>query len=239
MNVGKPFGRWAGVGGLLLAGLFLAGCASDQYSEQQFSEMPGVTVTPSGTTTNVVLPIMGGATPVSAAPAPANPATATASGYEVLQVGDSLTINFADLVTPLPPFDETIKEDGTITLIQNQTFNAAGKTRGKLEREIHDRYVPKYFVNLTVTIKLQGQFYFVDGEVKAPNRYPYYGSKMTVLKAIASAGDFTDYANRKKVKLTRGDRTTQVINCIAALKDPRLDVEVFSGDKIHVPRKLF
>jgi polysaccharide export outer membrane protein len=106
-----------------------------------------------------------------------------------------------------------------------------------LEREIRAAYVPKYFVNMTVTVFMQNAFYFVDGEVKSPNRYPYAG-KTTVLKAIASAGDFTDFAQKKKVRLTRTDGTSLIINCIKALSDPTLDVEVYPNDKIHVPRRI-
>jgi len=32
---------------------------------------------------------------------------------------------------------------------------------------------------------------------------------------------------------------TEIINCIGAIKDPELDLEVYPGDKIHVPRKMF
>ena len=60
-----------------------------------------------------------------------------------------------------------------------------------------------------------------------------------MLKAIASAGGFTDFANKKKVKLTRVDGRTQTVNCVKALDNPSLDLEVYPGDKIHVPRRLW
>ena len=84
---------------------------------------------------------------------------------------------------PLPPFEEKIKEDGTITLLLNQTFKAAGKTRGELEKEIRERYVPRLLQYMTVTVKQQDRWYYVDGEVKSPNRQ-IYNSRITVLKAI-------------------------------------------------------
>ncbi len=92
----------------------------------------------------------------------------------------------------MPPFEEKIKEDGTITLLLNQTFTAAGTTPGDLAKEIRKRYVPDYFKNMTVTVKQQEstRWYYVDGEVKSPNRQ-IYNSRITVLKAIASAGGFT------------------------------------------------
>jgi hypothetical protein len=41
------------------------------------------------------------------------------------------------------------------------------------------------------------------------------------------------------VKLTRADGTTAIINCIKAQDDPRLDLDVYPGDRIHIPRRLF
>jgi protein involved in polysaccharide export with SLBB domain len=176
--------------------------------------------------------------------APVTPGSTTGpegSGLEpeVFRAGDALTINFTDLPNPVPPFQTKIKEDGTITLLQNLTFTAAGKTRGDLEKEIRNGYVPRYYQYMTVTITREAQtlFYYVDGEVKTPNRQIYV-SRITVLKAIASAGGFTDFASKKKVKLIRLDGRKATINCIKAIDIPTLDLEVYPGDKIYVPRKL-
>jgi protein involved in polysaccharide export with SLBB domain len=98
--------------------------------------------------------------------------------------------------------------------------------------------VPKYYKYLTVTITPMLQFYFVGGEVRSPGRYEHVG-KMTVRKALQSAGDFTDFANKKKVKLTRTTGEKHTINAIKALNNPELDLEVLPGDTIHVPRRVF
>jgi polysaccharide export outer membrane protein len=145
-----------------------------------------------------------------------------------------------DTPTLIPVFEGKIKEDGTITLTLNQTFKADGKTPGDLEREIRTRYVPTVFKYLTVTVKQEGStlWYYVDGEVKAPNRQ-LYNTRITVLKAIASASGFTDFANKKKVKLTRADGRTQIVNCVKARDNPSLDLEVYPGDKIFVPRRVW
>jgi len=81
--------------------------------------------------------------------------------------------------------------------------------------------------------------FYVDGEVKSPGPKLYMGQPVTVLKAIASAGDFTDFAKRTKVTLTRLNGKKQTINCDKARKDPRLDAPVYPGDTIHVPRRIF
>src|SRR5512133_158881 len=80
---------------------------------------------------------------------------AVSTPLDTISVGEAITINFSDLPIIVPPVEERVKEDGTITLLQNQTFVAAGKTRRQLEKEIRDRYVPKFYVNMTVSIRQQ------------------------------------------------------------------------------------
>jgi polysaccharide export outer membrane protein len=155
-----------------------------------------------------------------------------------LHVGDQLTVNFFDINPPISPITDQVKEDGTITLIYNEKFEAAGKTVGELQTIVHDRYVPAYVKYMTVNIVPANRSYTVSGEVKGPNLFPYPGH-MTVLRAIATAGGFTDFANRKKVQVTRADNRQFIVNCVKALDDPDLDVEIFPGDRINVPHSLF
>jgi polysaccharide export outer membrane protein len=210
---------------LLIAALGWSGCGSPKPEFADLTGQAAVSGTPAGET------------PAPSIPA-ANPPAAGLDNPDLLRTGDNLSIFFSDLPAPQPPFEGPVKEDGTITLLQNQTFQAAGKTRGALEREIRERYVPRFFVTMTVTIKQQDRFYFVGGEVKTPGRQIYLG-KMTVIKAIQSAGDFTDFAKKRDVELTRVDGRRVIVDCIKAQRDPVLDLEVFPGDRIHVPRRLF
>ena len=77
-----------------------------------------------------------------------------------------------------------------------------------------------------------------DGEVKVPGRHAYSG-RMTVTKAIASAGYFTDFARKTKVRLIRVNGKKETIDCVKAEREPSLDLLVYPGDSIHVPRRLF
>ena len=231
-TVCKSFGRWSAVWALLAAGLFLAGCHTD--SSRHFADVPGLEPAPAATgpTTTVGTTNAGGTPATMAMPFPSDDEV-----YK-LKPGDSVTITYVDAPMLIPPFVGTIKEDGTVTLIENQTFTAKGKTRRELEQEIHDRYVPNLIRKLTVSVELQQQtrFYYVLGEVKAPNRQVYL-TRIHLLEAIASAGDFTDFAKKTAVELTRADGRKFVINCKKALKDPTLNLEVFPNDKIWVPKR--
>jgi polysaccharide export outer membrane protein len=148
--------------------------------------------------------------------------------------GDLVRVIFSGPPQPPEPHEETIKEDGMITLPDIGSIKAAGKTTGELQKEIHSKYVPDYFKRLTVTVSSDRRVYYVTGQVRSPGRQEYIGAT-TVLKAIASAGDFTDFANRNKVVLTRGDGSRHIINCNKAAKDATYDLPVYPGDKIEVP----
>ncbi len=222
---------WA-LGGLLAATALFTGCQTSET--QNFSDLSGMR--PAATPAPAGAP---GAGTTAAQPTNTVPG-APVGQLDQLHVGDTLQVSFADLPGTQLPMEERIRDDGTITLLLNQTFKASGKTRGELEREIRERYVPRYYVNMTVSIKplINTQFYFVGGEVKMPNRQVYI-SRITVLKAIQSAGDFTDFAKKTKVRLTRANGKVEIINCIKAQDNPKLDPEVFPGDKIWVPRRIF
>jgi len=208
----RVFGKWA-LAALLLSTFWLAGCGTTepkgQFSPLTEEQQAAVAVTPE--------PVV-----------------------DLISKGEAITITLTDIPNIVPPIEERVKEDGTVTLIQNQTFVAAGKTRRQLETEIRERYVPKYYVNMSVSVKQQEntRFYFVGGEVRVPGRQVYIGS-MTVLKAIQSCGDFTDFANRRKVRLTRANGKIEIIDAKKALKNPSLDLAVFPGDSINVPRTIW
>lgn len=161
--------------------------------------------------------------------------------FDRFSVADLVMVSFSGPSTAvqLPlPHEERIKEDGKITLTLIGPIMAAGKTPGELQNSIRDAYVPKYFKDLTVTVRSEQRMYYVGGQVKAPGRFPYIGPT-TVIKAIQSAGDFTDFAKRTKVKVTRANGTTITVDCKKALKNPKLDIPIFPNDQIDVPRSIW
>ena len=162
---------------------------------------------------------------------------ATQGESDKLQVGNTVRLEFSNLSSsnPLQPFEEQIKDTGTITPPLIGSVKAVGKTTGELQNEIQTAY-NKYYVSMTVTVKAPDRFYSVGGEVKMPNRQIYMGGT-TVIKAIQSAGDLTEYANHKKIQLTRANGKTYTINYDKVLKNPQLDLPVYPGDQIHVPQR--
>lgn len=162
-----------------------------------------------------------------------------ASQFSKLRVGDLVMIAFSDVERPPQKVEVNIPDSGIITLPYNVHIKADGKTTTELEREIRDQYVPKLYVNLTVTVRTDMRVYYVDGEVKNPRgALPYIG-ETTVLRAIANVGGFSDFANKKNIELRRLNGERYVINYYKALKDPKLDLPVYPNDHIIVNKGRF
>ena len=138
----------------------------------------------------------------------------------------------------LKKYETDIKEDGTITMPDIGHVQAAGKTAGELQNEIYNLYVPKLYRHLTVTVNTGDRVYYVTGEVKQPARQLYSG-QMTVTKAITTAGDFTDFANHKKVLLTRANGQRIKVNCDKIQAGKAVDPFVYPNDQIQVPRRIW
>jgi len=213
---GSPARIWnliLSFGAILLINFFLVGCVTTQ----PVGDPPG----PAGT--NV-------------------PSTANS----LLRVGNKIRIEFSGLPLnergepQILPLEQQIKDDGTITLpYLTNSVVAADKTIRQLEKEIHNLYVPDFFRQITVTVIPLDIFYSVGGQVNKGGQLPYTGD-ITVVKAIHAAGDFTDFAKRWKVQLTRaGAKHTIEIDYDKAVQNPALDLPVYPGDTIFVPRRRF
>lgn len=167
------------------------------------------------------------------------PSPVRGSKLPPLVAGDEVIVTLTGLPTEISPFDKPINEDGTISLPDIGTVQAAGKTPGELEIFIHDKYVPAIYTHVNVTVKTTSdRVYFVRGEVKNPTRELYTGP-ITVTKAITSAGDFTDFADHSKVYLTRSNGKRFRLDCDKILSGEAPDPPVYPGDLIEVKRRIF
>lgn len=199
------------LGGLLA--LLLAGCAS------------------TGSTGPESEPV-----PTSAAPAAASSDDSLSADY--LRPGDRIKIVYNDIPDSPTPTEQVVPEDGRILLPRGVEVVVLGKKRTDVEREIATIYVDekRIYRKITVTIERMASFITVGGEVRAPSSVVYRGD-MNVSAAIAAAGGFTEYANRSRVIVTRAATKKQItINVRKAVNDPKLDVMLYPGDQVYVPR---
>ena len=177
--------------------------------------------------------------PAAHAVTPAPAGNVSPDSPDLLRPGDAVLITFSGVERPPERFDGRIRDDGKVILpFLTTPVQAAGKTAAQLQDQVHDLYVPAYFNRLTVNVNTEGRYFFVQGEVKSADRYVYNG-QISVLKAIAAARDFTDFAKRTKVQIIRVNGKIDVVNCNKAKRNPKLDLPIFPGDIIFVPRRIF
>jgi polysaccharide export outer membrane protein len=205
------------IGAVLLAAVLLTGCQSTSPLPPQ--------------------PILTQAGPLNG---PMGPIIYTNTGTNVspiLQVNDIVSIEFSGTPERMQPYKDKIRDDGTLVLPYNVMVKAAGSTASQLQDAIHAAYVPSLFRHLTATVKTEERFYFVGGEVRNPSRQLYIGD-MTVLRAIDTAGGFTDFANRKNIELRRSNGQIQRLNWKDAMKDSKRDLAVYPNDQIIVRKRI-
>jgi protein involved in polysaccharide export with SLBB domain len=156
-----------------------------------------------------------------------------------LRVGDRVHVDLSGVADTFDLKDQDIHEDGTINLPYVGRIQADGKSPSKLEQEITTNYVPRYYPHISVTVTPVARFFFVGGQVNnngTGGRIAYAGP-ITIMGAIQAAGDFTPFADKKHVQVTRGDKILKV-NCVDALKHPDKDIRIYPGDRIWVGRRF-
>jgi polysaccharide export outer membrane protein len=154
-----------------------------------------------------------------------------------LKIGDPVGVILRGIPQPIS-FEDTVDPDGTIKLDMIGNVPAEGKTGHELEQIIHDTYVPNYYRYLSVTVIVPvSRTYFVRGEVLRPGQFPYAPGQ-TLLQAISSALGFNDFANKKKIKILRGGKTS-THNAQDMEKHPDRDIPIEPGDIIIVPRSIW
>lgn len=95
-----------------------------------------------------------------------------------------------------------VDESGDIEMPVLGKVHIAGLTRAEAADSIKSR-LENQVVNPMVHLQLVEARVSVLGEVQSPRRVPMTGDRMTILEAIASAGDLTPYGRRDNVLVTR------------------------------------
>ncbi|WP_218958919.1 polysaccharide biosynthesis/export family protein [Salinimonas marina] len=108
-----------------------------------------------------------------------------------------------------------------------------GLTLSEVEKTIYRGLQGDYLVNPSVAVSIiEYRPFFIDGEVKNPGGYPYQPG-LTVNKAAALAGGYTERASRSDIQIIREKEGRQT----------SLEVDVGQmiqpGDIITVPQRFF
>lgn len=205
------------------------------------------------------------------APVPAKPATATnaPAAAEVfatmetlddankLSLGDHLSFRILeDRVDPkesLEPKQLIITDSGDVEVPYIGRFPAAGKTCRRLAAEIKTELEKTYYYQATVIVAIDAKTrssgrVYITGEVRQNGPVEMPGDEaFTVSKAVLRAGGFTEFADKRHVKVTRkvaGSKTdskTLVIDLAEVMERGKTekDTTLEPNDAVFVPSRLF
>lgn len=132
-----------------------------------------------------------------------------------------------------------VRPDGKITMPLIGEIQAAGETPMQLTKTLTEKlgnYVNRPDVTVTVQ-EVRSKKYYIDGGVNKPGEYALV-TPTRVLEALSKAGGFTEFANRRKIKILRNEgKQTFKFNYNQVAKGKHLEQNIFieNGDHIIVP----
>lgn len=134
-----------------------------------------------------------------------------------------------------------VSSDGTVLLALVGRVNVGGMTKEEASSFLTREY-GRYLKNPDVTVEILNQRIYVMGEVNKPGVVPLTNESMTIVEAIAQAGDFNVYSQRSSVKVMRGDLNRPSISTVDMTRLASLstqDLMLHSGDVVYVePNKM-
>ncbi|MFV5688850.1 polysaccharide biosynthesis/export family protein [Flavobacterium sp. ZT3R25] len=100
----------------------------------------------------------------------------------------------------------TVDDHGNIRIPVLGELNVIGYTLDEIRVRIEKQLLAEYFnkeANIFVTVKLAGFRYTINGEIGGPGTKTLFQEHVTIMEAIANAGDITITGNRKAVTIMR------------------------------------
>ncbi len=174
----------------------------------------------------------------------------TLDNLQKLQKG--YTVNYQVFEDRDLPIELTVTDSGDLVIPYYEgLIKAAGKTCREVAFDIKRELERTHYKRATVRVSVSSIAYTntgtitVQGYVKSPGLQQLLpGEIYTVTMAIAKAGGGTDFANLKKVQLTRiidGEPRNFYINVKDVQEKGKLDLDmdVKAGDLIYVPQSYF
>ncbi len=155
-----------------------------------------------------------------------------------LRAGDSVEIRLSGVVAEFAnEFSQVYNIDnrGLVNLPYIGEVRAQGLLPNQLQTDIQNRLVAeKIYTNPTITVSTESapRFVNVSGAVKGGGRIPYTPD-MTLMRAISAAGGFNEFADEKKVILTREGRPS-AFNAKEIKRGRQEDPKILPGDQIDV-----
>lgn len=134
----------------------------------------------------------------------------------------------------------TVDDHGNIRMPVLGEVNVMGYTLEEVRQRVEKKLLEEYFnkeANIFVTVKLSGLNYTINGEVVSPGSKILFKERVTILEAIANAGDITVTGDRHQVMVIRqfphGTEMHEIdLTDVKAMQSPYYYVQ--SNDYIYV-----
>lgn len=192
--------------------------------------------------------------------APSNPtAPASYAPQERMQVvdpdkklsaGDMVTVEIVEdkegglprVVTAAGAID--VPPVGRIQVAGKTTTEASADIRRRLEAEYYHHATVKLSIDRVSPIQVRSGTVIISGQVRAIGQQEMIaGEPLRLSSAILKAGGFTEWANPKKVKLTRqvggaAQSTEYNVKEIIEKGDEKADPVLQDGDRIFIPKTI-
>lgn len=159
-----------------------------------------------------------------------------------IQIGDVLSLKL--LLNPELEEEVTVRPDGKISTAVAQNIMAYGVTPEALQEELNERYAEHLSdPNVAVIVRsFAPTRIYVLGEVNNPGEYISVGPNLTLLQALAMAGDIKNSGDLEEIIILRrgaGDRPkayrADYDEATSGLA-PNADVRLAAYDVVYIPK---
>jgi polysaccharide export outer membrane protein len=155
---------------------------------------------------------------------------------------DIQVFNYSELTTKIDtnsdPSDRTttVSSDGTATMPLLGRIKVSGLTKEEASLMLQERY-KEFLKQPEVRIEILNQRIYVLGEVNKPGVVPLLEESISLIEAIAQAGDINIYGERRSIKIIRGDHRNPTISSVDLTKLESLrtnDLMLSPGNVVYV-----
>jgi len=119
-----------------------------------------------------------------------------------------------------------VDDQGNIVLPYLGKHHVGGMTTNQVRDELQEQ-VDEIMQNASVFVKLVNRTITVLGEVERPGQYRINKNAMTIFEALGTAGDLSDFGNRKGIKVIRGNGDQRHITTLNLTDSHLVDSEYF------------
>lgn len=142
----------------------------------------------------------------------------------------------SELSTGPEKTEVSVSADGSVMLALLGRVKISGLTKEEASELLREKY-SRYLKEPQVNVDLINQRVYVMGEVNKPGIVPITNDSMTLIEAIAQAGDFNVYGERTSVKILRGDHNNPTISTVDMTKLASLntsDLMLYPGNVVYI-----